>query len=217
MGAVGFGIARQPRSRDRSRSTGLNRAPGKFRKDSASDKGTNPDNKGGVKTRVAGLSKASRQVGTTPTIAPLLEAMHNDPSPVVRERAACSLAESGMLTHEQRLTAVPQLINYSDDPALDSQTHAWAFQALNDITKQHLPNNSAAWRNWYQNTDGQRPGNQRSDQARSFLADALTAENLVHQTNKTVRSLRTVFFTPPSWPRARRSPSLAVTRSKRRP
>ena len=28
----------------------------------------------------------------------------------VRERAACSLAESGMLTHDQRLAAVPQLI-----------------------------------------------------------------------------------------------------------
>jgi hypothetical protein len=89
-------------------------------------------------------------VGTTATIAPLLDSMHNDPSPLVRERAACSLAESGMLSHEQRLTAVPQLINYSDDPALDAQTHAWAFQALHDITKQPLPSDSAAWRNWYQ-------------------------------------------------------------------
>lgn len=89
-------------------------------------------------------------VGTTSTIAPLLNAMHNDPSAMVRERAACSLAESGMLTHEQRLTAVPQLINYSDDPALDAQTHAWAFQALSDITKQRLPNDSTAWRTWYQ-------------------------------------------------------------------
>jgi hypothetical protein len=88
-------------------------------------------------------------VGTTPTITPLLEAMHDDPSALVRERAACSLAESGMLTHEQRLTAVPQLINYSEDPALDAQTHAWAFQALGDITKQRLPNDAAAWRNWY--------------------------------------------------------------------
>ncbi len=92
-------------------------------------------------------------VGTTPTIAPLLEAMRNDPSPAVRERAACSLAQSGMLSHEQRLIAVPQLINYSDDPALDSQTHAWAFQALGDITKQRLPNDSAAWRSWYQNNN----------------------------------------------------------------
>ena len=89
-------------------------------------------------------------VGTTSTIMPLLNAMHDDPSPMVRERAACSLAESGMLTHDQRLAAVPQLINYSDDPAIDAQTHAWAFQALADITKQRLPNDTAAWRSWYQ-------------------------------------------------------------------
>lgn len=89
-------------------------------------------------------------VGTTQTIEPLLEALHNDASPIVRERAACGLAESGMLSHQQRLIAVPRLINYSDDPALDAQTQAWAFQALADITKQHLPNDSAAWRNWYQ-------------------------------------------------------------------
>ncbi len=89
-------------------------------------------------------------VGSTETIAPLLQAMHDDPSPVVRERAACSLAESGMLTHEQRLTAVPQLLNYSDDPSLDAQTHAWAFQAVGDITGQRLPHDSAAWRSWYE-------------------------------------------------------------------
>jgi hypothetical protein len=88
-------------------------------------------------------------VGTTPTIAPLLEAMHNDLSATVRQRAAFSLAESGMLSHQQRLAAVPQLINYSDDPALDAQTHALVFQALAGITKQRLPNDSAAWRNWY--------------------------------------------------------------------
>ena len=90
-------------------------------------------------------------VGTTPTIAPLLDAMRNDPSSKVRERAAGSLAESGMFTHDQRLLAVPQLIDYSDDPALDSQTRGWAFQALADITRQRLPNDSAAWRSWYQN------------------------------------------------------------------
>jgi hypothetical protein len=91
-------------------------------------------------------------VGTSPTISILLDVMHNDSSALVRERAACSLAQSGMLTHEQRLIAVPQLINYSNDPVLDAQTHAWAFQALSDITQQHLPNNSVAWRNWYQNS-----------------------------------------------------------------
>src|SRR6266851_3479715 len=89
-------------------------------------------------------------VGTTSTVETLLETMHDDPSPLVRERAACSLAESGMLSHEQRLTAVPVLLNYADDPSLDAQTHAWVFQALGDITKQRLPNDSSAWRNWYE-------------------------------------------------------------------
>lgn len=89
-------------------------------------------------------------VGSTPTIPVLLNAMHNDPSPVIRERAACGLAEAGMFTHEQRMSAVPQLLNYTDDPALDAQTHGWAFQALHDITHQHLPNDAAAWRSWYE-------------------------------------------------------------------
>jgi HEAT repeat protein len=93
-------------------------------------------------------------VGTTSTIEPLLDAMHDDPSAVVRERAACSLSESGMLSHEQRMVAVPRLINYSDDPALDNQTRTWAFQALKEITKQPLADESAAWREWYRKSVG---------------------------------------------------------------
>jgi len=89
-------------------------------------------------------------VGTAPTIVPLLDAMRNDPSALVRERAACSLGQSGMLSHERRMIAVPQLIRYSSDPALDAQTHASAFQALSDITGQRLPNDSAAWQSWYE-------------------------------------------------------------------
>src|SRR6266576_2157452 len=87
--------------------------------------------------------------GSEQTIDRLLKTMHDDTSAAVRERAACSLAESGMFTREQRLSAVPQLLSYSDDPSLDAQTHAWAFQALGDITHQRLPNNSNAWRSWY--------------------------------------------------------------------
>jgi len=92
--------------------------------------------------------------GSDQAIQPLLKIMHDDPAPSVRERAACSLAESGMFTPEQRFTAVPQLLNYSDDPALDAQTHTWAFQALSDITRQRLPNDSSAWRSWYASTQG---------------------------------------------------------------
>jgi hypothetical protein len=90
--------------------------------------------------------------GATPSILPLLQTMHDDPSSRVRESAACSLAESGMYTSEQRLSAVPQLLIYTDDPSLDAQTHAWAFQALSDITQQHLPKDPAAWRSWYAST-----------------------------------------------------------------
>jgi HEAT repeat protein len=90
--------------------------------------------------------------GATETIEPLLQTMHDDPSPTVRERAACSLAESGMFSREQRLSAVPKLLNYTDDPSLDAQTHGWASQALSDITHQHFGNDSSAWRNWYNST-----------------------------------------------------------------
>jgi hypothetical protein len=103
-------------------------------------------------------------VGSTQTIAPLLEAMRNDPSAAVRERAASALAESGMLSPEQRLIAVPQLINYSADPTLDPQTHALVFQTLSGITKQRLPNDSAAWRNWYQTSGVRDQGSGVRDQ-----------------------------------------------------
>jgi hypothetical protein len=95
---------------------------------------------------VEGLALA----GTQATIEPLLQALHSDSSPTVRESAACSLAESGMFTHQQRLAAVPQLLAFTDDSSLDSRTHAFAFRALTDITGQHLPNDSSVWRNWYE-------------------------------------------------------------------
>src|SRR5581483_3896712 len=89
--------------------------------------------------------------GSDSAIQALISAMHDDASPVVRERAACGLAASGLFTPEQRMTTVPQLIQYSDDPSLDAQTHGWAFQALGDITHQRFGNDSGAWRHWYQN------------------------------------------------------------------
>ena len=89
-------------------------------------------------------------LGTDQTIAPLLNVLHDDPSPMVRERAACALAQSGMLTEEQRHTAVPTLLDYADDSSLDAQTHAWVYHALRDITGQRLPDNGAAWRGWWE-------------------------------------------------------------------
>jgi hypothetical protein len=90
-------------------------------------------------------------LGTNDTIAPLLQVFHDDPSPMVRERAACGLAQSGMLSQEQRRSIVPQLLNYADDASLDAQTHTWVYQALRDITGQSLPNDPGAWRNWHSN------------------------------------------------------------------
>lgn len=92
--------------------------------------------------------------GTDASVQLLLAAMHQDPSPVIRERAACGVASSGLFTPEQRMTAVPRLINFSEDPSLDAQTHAWAFQALGDITHQQFGNNTAAWRQWYETEVG---------------------------------------------------------------
>jgi HEAT repeat protein len=93
-------------------------------------------------------------LGTDETIAPLLQAFHDDPSPMIRERAACGLAQSGMLSERQRRNAVPQLIDFAGDPALDAQTRTWVYQALRDITGQSLPHDSAAWRNWYDQHPG---------------------------------------------------------------
>ena len=88
-------------------------------------------------------------LGTNETIAPLLREFHDDPSAMVRERAGCSLAQSGMLTQEQRRSVIPHLLDYADDASLDAQTHGWVYQALRDITRQSLPNDSSSWRNWY--------------------------------------------------------------------
>ena len=87
-------------------------------------------------------------------IEPLLEMFHDDPSPMIRERAACSLAQSGMFSAAQRRRALPRLLDYADDSALDDQTRGWVFQALRDITGESLPRDAYAWRQWYATLDG---------------------------------------------------------------
>ena len=88
-------------------------------------------------------------LGADSTIQPLLQIFRNDPSPVVRERAACSLASSGMHTQAQRMLAVPTLLSYMDNPALDRLTRTWVFQALRDISGEGIGEDPAAWRHWY--------------------------------------------------------------------
>ena len=88
-------------------------------------------------------------LGTDETVAPLLEAFRSDASPLVRERGGCGLAQSGMLTREQRLRAVPDLLKMTDDARLDDSTRGWVFQALRDITGASIAADAAAWRAWW--------------------------------------------------------------------
>jgi HEAT repeat protein len=88
-------------------------------------------------------------LGTDETVAPLLEAFRSDPSPLVRERGGCGLAQSGMLTREQRMRAVPQLLKMTDDMTLDDITRSWVFQALRDITGATIAAQPDAWRAWW--------------------------------------------------------------------
>jgi hypothetical protein len=88
-------------------------------------------------------------LGTDEVVEPLLQVFHDDSSLMIRERAACGLAQSGMLSEKQRRSAVPRLLDFADDTSLDADTHKWVFQALRDITGQSLPHDPAAWRSWY--------------------------------------------------------------------
>lgn len=91
-------------------------------------------------------------LATDETVPMLLDRFRNDPSPIVQERAACGLAESGMYTHEQRMTAAASLVGWLDDSTLSAGQRAWTAQALGDISGQHFGADSAAWRNWYEST-----------------------------------------------------------------
>jgi hypothetical protein len=94
---------------------------------------------------IEGLS----MLGTDETVAPLLEAFRSDPSPLVRERGGCGLAQSGMLTRQQRMRAVPDLLKMTDDMTLDAATRSWVFQALRDITGASVGSEPSAWRAWW--------------------------------------------------------------------
>lgn len=88
-------------------------------------------------------------LGTDAVIEPLLTIFHDDRSAMIRERAACGLAQSGMLSERQRRRAVPRRLEYTEDYSLNPETRSWAFQALRDITGQTLPPDPSTWRLWY--------------------------------------------------------------------
>jgi hypothetical protein len=92
-------------------------------------------------------------LGSDASIDPLLDRFAHDRSARVRQRAACNLAQAGMLSREQRLAAVPQLLNFFDDDALDSATRGWVYGTLRMITGVQLGNDANAWRKWWAKRD----------------------------------------------------------------
>ena len=92
-------------------------------------------------------------LGTAESIDPLLSILAHDPAEQVRERAASSLASSGMLTDEQRLTAVPQLLNLLDDDSLDPATQDLVCASLQAITGASFGKDPGAWRDWWAHHD----------------------------------------------------------------
>jgi HEAT repeats len=90
-------------------------------------------------------------LGSDEVVDPLLDRFVHDPSARVRKRAGCNLAKAGMLTKEQRLAAVPDLLNLFDDDGLDSTTRGWIYGALRLITGAELGNDANAWRKWWAN------------------------------------------------------------------
>ncbi|MGC1620901.1 MAG: HEAT repeat domain-containing protein [Candidatus Acidiferrum sp.] len=92
-------------------------------------------------------------LGNDGTIDPLLDLLAHDPSPKVRERAASSLGQSGLLTREERLAAVPHLLNLADDDSLATTTRELVYGTLRVITGASLGNDANAWREWWAHHD----------------------------------------------------------------
>lgn len=92
-------------------------------------------------------------LGTEESIDPLLSILAHDPAKQIRERAAAGLAQSGMLTGEQRLATVPQLLNLLDDDSLDAATQDLVYASLQTITGASFGRDPDAWREWWAHHD----------------------------------------------------------------
>jgi HEAT repeat protein len=92
-------------------------------------------------------------LGNEESIDALLDVLTHDPAPKIREQAANSLSRTGLLTGEQRLTAVPQLLNLMDDDSLDVATRNLVCATLEAVTGASLGKNAAAWRDWWAHHD----------------------------------------------------------------
>lgn len=92
-------------------------------------------------------------LGNRESIDALLNTLAHDPAAPIRQRAANALSHSGLLTGEQRLTAVPQLLNLLDDDSLDAATQSLVSATLEAITGASFGKNAAAWRDWWAHHD----------------------------------------------------------------
>lgn len=88
-------------------------------------------------------------IGGEDTIPDFLEVLRTDVALNVRHRCGASLAKSGMLTREQRMKAVPGLMDIAADSSQDSTTRDWAFEAMREITAQPIGNDASAWKAWF--------------------------------------------------------------------
>lgn len=87
-------------------------------------------------------------IGGEDTIPDFLEVFRTDVALNVRQRCGASLAKSGMLTREQRMKAVPGLMDIAADSSQDLTTRGWAFEAMREITAQPIGNDASAWKAW---------------------------------------------------------------------
>lgn len=92
-------------------------------------------------------------LGNDKAIDELLDILAHDPAAQIRRRAANGLSKSGLLTGEQRLTAVPQLLNLLDDDSLDLATQNLVVATLESITGASFGKNAGAWRDWWAHHD----------------------------------------------------------------
>jgi len=92
-------------------------------------------------------------LGNRESIDALLDILARDPAAQIRQRAANALSRSGLITGEQRLTAVPQLLNLLDDDSLDAATQSLVCSTLEAITGASFGKNAAAWRDWWAHHD----------------------------------------------------------------
>ena len=87
------------------------------------------------------------KLGGAEVVDPLLDIAASDAPSIVRERAFCGVAQSGMLHVAERYLAIPRLLDIAEDPNQSRQAKRWAFQALREISSIYdLPEESPLWR-----------------------------------------------------------------------